>query len=186
MYRVQDGCSNLPPNIYGYGQLLVVHGAGDTIAQMYFNYNNNDTWIRSGNPSYVGGPGDYLPWELISTATKPQEYSLPLAAGWVNEHTWDKNCYCKTQENIVIVHFSAKNTSAVDPEDDGYIVGYLPEGFRPSYAVIGTCGDYNYGGTSICQFWIHASGEIVIFSPGMVPPGSSGTIAFVAADQPAS
>lgn len=110
----------------------------------------------------------------------PQEYSLPLSEGWEYEHTWDKNCYCKTQENLVIVHFSARNRSAVDPGDHGYVLGYLPEGFHPSAAIIGVCGDYNYDGTSIYHFWIHPSGTIVIYSPEKAPVGASGTLVFVA------
>lgn len=169
MYRVQDGCSNLPPNIYGYGQLLVVHGAGDTIAQMYFNYNNNDTWVRSGNPLYVGGPDDYLPWELISTATKPQEYSLPLAEGVTALGAGYKNTYSKDQFGFVRVWVGVKFESVPDLYAPVFT---LPMGFRPdsqcSSAVVLTYGE-NYpaaihigsdGGTSLDHGTISHTGQI--------------------------
>ena len=116
----------------------------------------------------------------LAAVTPPQEYDLPLAEGWELDHNWDKNCYYKTKENVVIVNFSAKNNSAVDPGDSGYILGFLPEGFRPTGAIIGVCEDYNYAGNSFYPFWIHSNGSIVIFSPE-APLGVSGTAIFVAA-----
>lgn len=126
--------------------------------------------------------GTWIGWKKISTAIPPQEYDLSLVEGWDHEHSWDKNCYCKTQENVVIVHFSARNSNAVNPGDYGYVLGYLPEGFRPSAAVTSVCGDYNYSGTSIYHCWIHPDGSIIICSPEKAPVGASGTMVFVASN----
>lgn len=131
---------------------------------------------------YIGertSSGDY--WAKLATATPPQEFDLPPADGWTHTHTWDKSCYCKTQENIVIVHFALDNSNAAEPHDTGYIIAYLPEGFRPSAAVIGTCGDYNHSGENLYQCWVQTDGAIIVYSPEVVPRGASGTIVFVAA-----
>ena len=53
MYRVNTGVKNNPGA--DYGQLLVIHGDADTIAQIYFNYSGGSAWIRTGNP--VGNSG---------------------------------------------------------------------------------------------------------------------------------
>lgn len=62
MYRVNSGHKNSPAD---WGQLLVVYGAGDTIAQIYFDYSNDKAYIRSGNPSNVGGTGSWSAWKEI-------------------------------------------------------------------------------------------------------------------------
>lgn len=120
-------------------------------------------------------------WIYFSTATPPQEFDLPPADGWTHTHTWDKSCYYKTQENITIVHFSLENSSAAEPPDAGYIIAYLPEGFRPSAAVIGTCGDYNHSGANLYQCWVTTDGAIIVYSPAAAPKAASGTLVFVAA-----
>ena len=130
-------------------------------------------------------PNDGIPtiseWREVAVAEPPQEFDLPPADGWTHTHTWDKSCYCKTQENIVIVHFALDNSNATEPPDAGYIIAYLPEGFRPSAAVIGTCGDYNHSGENLYQCWVTTDGAIIVHSPEVVPRGASGTIVFIAA-----
>ena len=120
-------------------------------------------------------------WENAATHTPPQEFDLSPADGWTHTHTWDKSSYCKTQEDLVIVHFSLENSSAAEPPDAGYIIAYLPEGFRPSAAVIGTCGDYNHSGENLYQCWVTTDGAIIVYSPAAAPKAASGTLVFVAA-----
>lgn len=120
-------------------------------------------------------------WENAATPTPPQEFDLSPADGWTHTHTWDKSSYCKTQEDLVIVHFSLENSSAAEPPDAGYIIAYLPEGFRPSAAVIGTCGDYNHSGENLYQCWVTTDGAIIVYSPAAAPKAASGTLVFVAA-----
>lgn len=68
-------CFAVHPNIpdTGYGQLLVVRGAGDTLAQIYFPYDNSNVWTRQGNPSQLGSvAGFWRPWvRLLNTKDIP-------------------------------------------------------------------------------------------------------------------
>lgn len=47
-----------------YGEMLVVHGGGDTVAQMFFPYNSSAAYIRNGNP--VNG-GSWQGWKQLVT-----------------------------------------------------------------------------------------------------------------------
>lgn len=67
-WRVEVPSANSPG--FSYGQLLVIRGGGDTIAQMMFNYNNGDMAWRAGNPTAVGGAGAYSAWDKISNYAK--------------------------------------------------------------------------------------------------------------------
>lgn len=58
-YRVNSGHSNSPNS---WGQLIVCHGGGDTITQIYGDYGSGTLYTRSGNPSDVGGSGSWNGW----------------------------------------------------------------------------------------------------------------------------
>lgn len=58
-YRVNDGHSNSPG---AWGQLIVCHGDGDTITQIYGDYGSGTLYTRSGNSSDVGGSGSWHGW----------------------------------------------------------------------------------------------------------------------------
>ena len=58
-YRVNSGHSNSPAD---WGQLIVCHGGGDTITQIYGDYASGTLYTRSGNPSDVGGSGAWRGW----------------------------------------------------------------------------------------------------------------------------
>lgn len=67
MYRLSSGNTNAPAGA-DWSQLIVAHGGGDTITQMLTSYTNAKTFVRSGNPTNVGGVGTWTTWkELIST-----------------------------------------------------------------------------------------------------------------------
>lgn len=71
MYRLYDKHVNAPSGSE-YAQMLVVHGGGDTIAQVLFTYNGSRMWVRSGNPSNTGGNGMWREWaQVYSTYNKP-------------------------------------------------------------------------------------------------------------------
>ncbi|MDE6479274.1 MAG: pyocin knob domain-containing S74 family peptidase [Muribaculaceae bacterium] len=54
VYRLDASNDNLPSDTYKYSQLLVLHGSGDTIAQMCFSYSTSGRIaVRSGNPKEV-------------------------------------------------------------------------------------------------------------------------------------
>ncbi len=63
VYRLNTQ-ANIPTGC-NYGQVLVLRGAGDTIAQMAFDFNGNNIYWRSGNPPEVGGTGSYSGWRKI-------------------------------------------------------------------------------------------------------------------------
>ncbi len=69
MYAMQNAHSNLPSGAGNYGQLLVVHGGRDTIAQFYLPYNGDRPYFRAGNPSDVGGAGSWYPWQKLFTSS---------------------------------------------------------------------------------------------------------------------
>ena len=78
---------------------------GDGIVQTITAYKNPDgapsRWYRAFAANVWGD------WVPLATAIPPQEYDIPLAEGWEYTKTVDKNCYCRTQEGVVIVNFSA-------------------------------------------------------------------------------
>lgn len=65
MYRLQEA-TDIPSDAQ-YGQLVVVHGGGDTIAQVAFDYTGSKMWIRTGNSSDVGGSGTWGAWKRVIT-----------------------------------------------------------------------------------------------------------------------
>ena len=65
-YRVQNGNSNIWPQ-GDFGNLLVCRG-GDTIFQLGIGYGDgNSMYFRNGNPSDIGGAGNWNAWQPILT-----------------------------------------------------------------------------------------------------------------------
>lgn len=64
MYRINADNPNMPAGV-AYGQLLVIHGDGDTITQIISDFGSDDIYWRSGNPTEVGGVGTWQPWRKI-------------------------------------------------------------------------------------------------------------------------
>lgn len=73
------------------------------------------------NPNFTG-------WRKLATATKPQEFEMPLAEGWMPIDARYGAVYWKTQESIVNISLSLKSDHTVT---DGEIITTLPSGFRP-------------------------------------------------------
>lgn len=59
-YRLQDHLSDTPSQV-NYGQLLVIHGGGDTIAQLCFRYDRPAMYFRTGNVVNHTN-GKWTPW----------------------------------------------------------------------------------------------------------------------------
>lgn len=83
---------------------------------------SNRLWIKTQRYD------SWLSWELVSLATPPQEFSLPLSAGWETQSGGDAK-YFKTQEDIVHVSMNVKSNAAVAAGDT---IATLPAGFRPA------------------------------------------------------
>ena len=61
-YRINNGQGNSPAD---WGQLLVVHGGGDTVGQLYFSPAGDALFARAGNPPQVGGTGSWSGWHRL-------------------------------------------------------------------------------------------------------------------------
>lgn len=71
MYRLGGSLVNAPSGA-SYGQLLVIHGGGDSIAQLVFDFTMARMWVRTGAPADVGGAGTWTDWaQCYTTAKKP-------------------------------------------------------------------------------------------------------------------
>lgn len=125
MYRVES-----PKNVcYDYGQLLVVQGYGDTIAQVSFAYNESKCSVRCARGLYGTNPAIWTPWTEIAMHTAPEVHDLPLYNGYTN-----LGCkYFRTQENVVSFAGEIERTSGFH-QDETFAV--LPEGFRPDHAIV--------------------------------------------------
>ena len=64
-----------------WGQMLVVHGAGDTIGQIGIPYNESGLYVRQGNPSDVSGTGSWRSWVKILDSSNYSSYALPKSGG---------------------------------------------------------------------------------------------------------
>lgn len=64
VYRIGPSNLNIPAECAS-GQLLVMHGASDTIAQIVTDYSSTAIYWRSGWPAVVGGGGTWGAWRQI-------------------------------------------------------------------------------------------------------------------------
>ena len=123
MFRVQK-----PKNgVYDYGQLLVVHGYGDTIAQVCFDYTANRCAVRCARGLYGASP-KWEDWTAIALCAAPEVHELPL----VDNITSNNIVYYKSQEGIVTIVGSVAGDF---PASQSTVIGNVPEGFRPAYMI---------------------------------------------------
>lgn len=123
MYRVQK-TKNGP---YDYGQLLVIHGYGDTIAQVCFDYAANRCAVRCARGLYGASP-KWEDWTAIALCAAPEVHELPL----VDNITSNNIVYYKSQEGIVTIVGSVAGDF---PASQSTLIGNVPEGFRPAYMI---------------------------------------------------
>lgn len=125
MYRL----AGMEPAWQMYSQLLVVHGGADTISQVIFAFLGGGVYVRTGNPTQVGGPGVWRDWKQLAVCTAPEVHDLPLYNGYTN-----LGCkYFRTQENVVSFAGEVMRTSGFRA-DETFAV--LPEGFRPDHTIV--------------------------------------------------
>ena len=123
MFRVQK-----PKNgVYDYGQLLVVHGYGDTIAQVCFDYAANRCAVRCARGLYGASP-KWEDWTAIALCAAPEVHELPL----VDNITSNNIVYYKNQEGIVTIVGSVAGDF---PASQSTVIGNVPKGFRPAYMI---------------------------------------------------
>lgn len=68
-FNSSDSYLNAPP--LSWGQVLVLHSSGDTIAQIAFDFSSNTGifYVREGNSSDVGGSGAWHSWAKYEGTT---------------------------------------------------------------------------------------------------------------------
>ena len=166
MYRVQKP-KNGP---YDYGQLLVIHGYGDTIAQVCFDYAANRCAVRCARGLYGASP-KWEDWTAIALCAAPEVHDLPLADGWLTYGT-SINWYSKDQLGQVTIYFRLKST--VTTITDGIIIANIPEGFRPQHGMsipgLLTCDNYT---RLPCHVDIAPNGALQLYVDGAAPSGRS-------------
>lgn len=123
MYRVQKP-KNGP---YDYGQLLVIHGYGDTIAQVCFDYAANRCAVRCARGLYGASP-KWEDWTAIALCAAPEVHELPLVDNIMSNNI----VYYKSQEGIVTIVGSVAGDF---PASQSTVIGNVPEGFRPAYMI---------------------------------------------------
>ena len=109
-YRIQAGQANALHSQNAYGQLIICHGGGDTITQIYGDYSNGALYTRGGNPSNIGGGGSWTPWKqlwmegdrITGAVFNDLADAIPVGEGDVLEagycYGFDGEHYTKTSE----------------------------------------------------------------------------------------
>ena len=78
-YRYNSNPQNAPSGAGTHGQLLVVRGANDTIAQLCFPYGSSRVYLRTGNP-VNNSSGSWHEWvELANTGHNHDSTYLKLS-----------------------------------------------------------------------------------------------------------
>lgn len=70
-------------------------------------------------------------WDQIATATPPQEYDLPLAAGLSNDDQYARSVYWRDQFGVVTFVFQVIRSGTSADIGNGEKLAVLPAGFRP-------------------------------------------------------
>ncbi len=151
-YFVAQQVSELPSNAEDFWRIKYEYISGDDYLVSACRVWADQIFTRRMNAYSKIWKGDWVRW---ATATPPQEFTLPLAAGW----TRHRSCqYFKTQDNVVTVYFQVK---ADAPKSGETIIATLPVGFRPSDLI---------GGTGYCVMpdSIYCPADIKVFQDGNI------------------
>lgn len=110
-YTISNGATNGPSN-NEWGQMLVLHGSGDTIAQLSIGYSSESSIkYRSGNPTDVGGSGSWNSWKTVLDSGNYTDYTVTKTGSGASG-TWGINISGKaanadTLNNEVIQYVGA-------------------------------------------------------------------------------
>lgn len=116
-YRLNSGHNNAPDGS-DYAQLLVIHGGGDTIAQIIVGYKDSSLWVRSGNPAEVSGTGGWKAWRKLTT--RDEATTQLVNKGYTVESTQSGN-ELDTLLETIIDEMSERSTRHVAIHDsNGY------------------------------------------------------------------
>lgn len=121
-------------------------------------------------------------WRKIAFCEKPQEFDLPITAGY--EDQLYQNTYYKTQDGIVHVSFYIRKTTST-AFDSQEVFATLPAGFRPSSELARDVGGdgINLGnGIVATEIHIRTNGEMYIWGVNSQINWVYGEVSFRAAD----
>ena len=138
-----------------FSQMLVVHGGADTISQVIFAFSGGGVYVRTGNPTQVGGPGVWSDWEQLAVRAAPEVHGLPLnIAGDINTSHYSRDQFGRVFVSIRVrpnTHWSAMKT-----------IGTMPEGFRPDWDIVVPALVQSYGNPFHAeQLFITSTGAII-------------------------
>lgn len=144
-YTTTNGATNGPS--HQYGQMLVLHGGGDTIAQIAFPYaDSKNIEFRAGNPSDVGGAGSWFNWKKLAFTTDNVASASKLSPGcylWGNKFTGENDI---TGSMTVSAFFEIKKT------DGNSFIRSTSSG-ETLIEALGNKLTLGYKGTSSIVFW---------------------------------
>ena len=95
-YRYNTGVVNGPASAGSHGQLLVIRGAADTVAQLVFPYGSSSMYFRTGNWVNNAG-GTAHEWATVATEAWVNA-KFNVAENYVTKDTFVR-CYVKLDEN---------------------------------------------------------------------------------------
>jgi hypothetical protein len=152
-YRLTSGLTNAPSGV-DYGQLLVLHGADDTVAQIIFDYASNVAYKRVGNPINTTS-GSWTAWQRILDQRDYDDITtLQTAGGTATAITLTgvtlSNGFSKT-------FIASANNNAVATTINGKPL-YKPGTTTAPKLIAGKAYTVWYNTTSTC-FFIKASAE---------------------------
>lgn len=89
MYRLNTEMTNHASGM-DWGQMLVVRGGGDTIAQVGFDYSLSRAWLRTGNPPECSGVEAWRPWYQFYTTGNIQKGSTSVPSDLLEDGIYIK------------------------------------------------------------------------------------------------
>ena len=116
------------------------------------------TFVRSKYPNWHGG------WIKIATATPPQEYDLPLAAGLSNDNQYARSVYWRDQFGVVTFFFQVIKSGTSADIGNGERLAILPAGFRPKALANFAAHFEDIGNFAPALGVVHQDGSIVAYN----------------------
>ena len=100
----------------------------------------------------------------IATATPPQEYDLPLAAGLSNDNQYARSVYWRDQFGVVTFFFQVIKSGTSADIGNGERLAILPAGFRPKALANFAAHFEDIGNFAPALGVVHQDGSIVAYN----------------------
>lgn len=156
-YTTSNGASNGPSG-GEWGNMLVLRGRGDTIAQLAFGYTSSARpKYRQGNPSNVGGTGSWSQWFTLATTLDNVYSATKLQTA---RTLWGQPFDGTT-------NVSGGLTNATYVKNDAYYIGDAMNGISKDGALV-----LAYGANPI-YFYTNYEQRMIINASGYVGIGTS-------------